>query len=88
MDFSTKSNLIYGTISRGQENVRSMTRDTFDIRTDADTGLKYVVKRKDELTKNHQGDDSESFSGFMPEYPGSELCPVRSFEKYVEKLHP
>ena len=25
---------------------------------------------------------------FMPEYPGSELCPVRSFEKYVEKLHP
>ena len=73
---------------RGQENVRSMTRDTFVVRTDADTGLKYVVKRKDELTKNHRGDDSESFSGFMPEYPGSELCPVRSFEKYVEKLHP
>ena len=27
-----------------------MTRDTFVVRTDADTGLKYVVKRKDELT--------------------------------------
>ena len=65
-----------------------MTRDTFVVRTDADTGLKYVVKRKDELTKNHRDDDSESFSGLMPEYPGSELCPVRSFEKYVEKLHP
>ena len=73
---------------RGQENVRSMTKDTFVVRTDADTGLKYVVKRKDELTKNHRGDDSESFSGFMPEYSGSELCPVRSFEKYVDKLHP
>ena len=54
-----------------------MTRDTFVVRTDADTGLKYVVKRKDELTKNHRGDDSESFSGFMPEYSRSELCTVR-----------
>jgi len=24
----------------------------------------------------------------MPGTPGSELCPVRSFEKYINKLHP
>ena len=24
----------------------------------------------------------------MPEIPGSECCPVRCFEKYINKLHP
>ena len=47
-----------------------------------------VAKEKDELTKNHKGTDKEITAGIMPETLGSELCPVRSFEKYINKLHP
>jgi hypothetical protein len=72
---------------RGQENIRSMTKDTFKVTIDSDTGRKYVVKCKDELTKNHRGEDTESFSGFMPENH-SDSCPVKSFEKYLMKLNP
>ena len=48
----------------------------------------FVTKSKDELTKNHRGTDKEKTDGIMPETPGSEFCPVRSFEKYINKLHP
>ena len=47
-----------------------------------------MAKCTDELTKNHRGNDRETTSGVMPESPGSQFCPVRSFEKYISKLHP
>ena len=48
----------------------------------------FVTKSKDELTTNHRGTDKEETAGIMPETPGSECCPVISFEKYINKLHP
>jgi len=36
----------------GQENLRTMTKDTFQIKTDA-SGLKYVYQHKDVMDKNH-----------------------------------
>ena len=51
--------------------------------------MKYVQKIVDELTKNHRENDKENCGdGFMPEMPGNPLCPVKSFESYLEKLNP
>ncbi|VDI71655.1 Hypothetical predicted protein [Mytilus galloprovincialis] len=73
---------------RGMENMPQMTKSTFSVKKDPKTGLKYVVKTLDELTKNHRSSDKEKTSGIMPENSGSEYCPVSSFEKYVNKLNP
>ena len=40
---------------RGRENLRTMTKDTFKLKTD-DSGRKYVFQDKDELDKNHRTD--------------------------------
>ena len=63
---------------RGAENMHSMTNKTFVVRTD-ENGSRYICKAVDEFTKNHRENDKEAISGFMPEIPGSELCPVNSF---------
>ncbi|VDI46488.1 Hypothetical predicted protein [Mytilus galloprovincialis] len=73
---------------RGIENMHSMTKCSFTIKTDIKTGLKYVTKSKDELTKNHRQSDKELVSGVMPESPGSVYCPVASYENYIRRLHP
>ncbi|VDI27689.1 Hypothetical predicted protein [Mytilus galloprovincialis] len=74
---------------RSQENMHGMTKSTFEVLNDPKTGLwEYVAKCKDELTKNHRGNDRESTSGVMPEFPGSPYCPVKSYETYISKLHP
>ena len=44
---------------RRMENIPNMTKSTFEIKTDAKSGLRYVTKAKDELTKNHRGTDKE-----------------------------
>jgi len=46
---------------RGQENLRTMTKDTFQVITDA-IGLKYVYQHKDEMDKNHRVDTNPSDS--------------------------
>lgn len=55
---------------RGQENMHSMTKSTFTIKTDNKTRLRYVTKIIDELTKNRRENDKELVSGIMPETPG------------------
>ena len=45
--------IMYYLCRRGQENLRSMTKTTFDITT-ASTGRRYAYKKVDELDKNHQ----------------------------------
>lgn len=67
--------------------MHGMTKNTFKVFTDDNTGRKYVKKVVDELTKNHKI-DKESSSGIMPEVPGSIFCPVLSYEMYISKLHP
>ena len=74
---------------RGGENFHKMTVKTFQILYHQETGLKYVCKAIDELTKNHrETDKGHCGDGFMPEMPGNPMCPVTSFEKYLSKLHP
>jgi hypothetical protein len=73
---------------RGNENVYEMTKTTFEVTTDPYTGLKYVYKAQDELDKNHGADSTDIVSGVMQEMKGSPSCPVSSFLKYIEALHP
>ena len=40
-----------------QENMHGMTKSTFEVLNDPKTGLKYVSKCEDELTKNHRAND-------------------------------
>ena len=73
---------------RGPENMYTMTKDTFVVKKDPSTCLKYVTKKVDKLNKNHRKQDKESYSAFMPECPGDPKCPVASFEKMLSLLHP
>ena len=72
---------------RGSENMHGMTTSTFAIKTDVNTGRRFVVQVIDELNKNHNEMDRESYSAMMPEL-GNERCPVKSFETYLQHLHP
>ena len=73
---------------RGAENMHNMTVDTFCVKTDPNTGLKYVSKRIDELSKNHRESDKENNSGgYMPQIIGDEKCPVLSYENYISHLN-
>ena len=60
----------------------------FQILWDQDTNLRYVMKQVDEITKNHKEDSMELISGCMPEVRGLPMCPVSSFEKYLNHLNP
>jgi hypothetical protein len=53
---------------RGQENMHAMSQSMFTVKTDDETGLRYVTE--DELTKNHRETDKELISGVMPASPG------------------
>ncbi len=50
--------------------------------------MEYIAKTTDELTKNHQNGKKELISGIMPARPDHKMCPVCSFKKYMEHLHP
>ena len=67
-----------------------MDKNTFTIKQDA-TGRRYISQVKDELDKNH-GQNDNNFDtigeGAIYEIPESETCPVKTFEKYLSKLHP
>lgn len=78
---------------RGGENVHAFTKDTFQLIFDNETRIAYVKKVQDELTKNHRESDNEMITGFMPQLldtngKSHRLCPVRSFENYVNALNP
>ena len=74
---------------RGAENMHKMTKATFQIFRDPESGLTYVKKAVDEMTKNHREDNKENCGdGCMPEMPGNPICPVASFESYLNKLNP
>ena len=76
-------------VRRGRENLREQTKDTFAIAVDSQN-RRYVYQAVDELHKNHPKNDGPQDSttdGRMYEQPGS-LCPVKTFELYLSKLHP
>jgi hypothetical protein len=75
---------------RGRENQRSLTKESFEIKTDAN-GNEYVAMVVSESTKNHQGGlgdkaidegDPKMFSN------GKSTCPVRYFKKLLAVLNP
>ena len=47
-----------------------------------------MIKQEDELTKNHNETSKDLVTAMMPEMPENPLCPVRSFQMYLSKLHP
>ena len=70
-----------------------MTKDTFELVYNADTQITFVKKVKDELTKNHKETNDENTTGFMPQLRNADgtkhkLCPVRSYENYINHLNP
>ena len=74
---------------RGRENLREQTKNSFTIAVDSQN-RRYVYQAVDELDKNHRENDDPFDSvtdGRMYEKPGP-LCPVKSFELYLSKLHP
>ena len=69
----------------------TMKKTDFMVKTSKRLGIRFVAKVSDELTKNHRGAEDEPSieRGFMPENRAiPELCPVKNFETYKEKLHP
>ena len=73
---------------RANENIEKFTKDTFIVQLNPDTNIRYVVKKIDELTKNHREGSVELVSACMPELQGSENYPVANFECYVKHLNP
>ena len=49
---------------RGRQNLRELKRDDFAIKTNPQ-GLRCVVKKTDELTKNHRVNDAQAEEGGM-----------------------
>lgn len=45
--------VMYFLCRRGQENLRAMTKETFELSTDS-TGKRYIYQKTDELDKNHR----------------------------------
>jgi hypothetical protein len=80
--------IMFHLVRRGRENLREQTKDTFAVAVDSQN-RRYVYQAVDELDKNHRENDDPQDSttdGRMYEQPGS-LCPVKSFELYLSKLH-
>ena len=58
-----------------------------------ETKMTYVKKIEDEMTKIHKENDNELTSGYMPQVfnpDGSphQLCPIISYENYINHLNP
>ena len=73
--------------NRGRENLREMTRDSFEMKVEPHTGKQYITL-KDNLTKNNREDDLEKSQGGVMIETNDARCPVASFLSYMEKLHP
>ena len=71
----------------GCENMDKMKKTDFKLSFDTKTENWFVMKTRDQLTKNHRGIE-EKESGIMPQNKDDKLCPVRSFNMYLEKLNP
>lgn len=79
--------LVFYLCRRGEENLRNLTKAHFMVKKAPD-GSKYIEKVIDELDKNHRSKDEAEEGGIIQERPEDPLCPVLSFELYIEKLNP
>ena len=81
-------NIRYYFFRRGAKNMKDLTKTTFIIKTDVNTGKRFVCKAVDELNKNHNELDRKSYTAMMPEMVGDPKCPDSSFEIYLEHPNP
>ena len=78
---------------RGCENIYDMTKSTFALAMNPETGIAYVFKCQDEMQKNHKEANNPIITGFMPQIldniTGSphKMCPVRSYKNYIGHLN-
>jgi hypothetical protein len=75
---------------RGREGLRSLTKTSFTIQTDA-SGKRFVCQTFNEKEKNHQGlsnREKEKTAAMYEQPDDPSKCPVRSFEFYIPKLNP
>ena len=68
-----------------------MTVGTFQLKFYTNTGISYIQKVKDKLTKNYGEKDNELITDFIPQMRNSDgsisrLSPVQSYENYVNLL--
>ena len=70
--------------------MRSMSKSTYGVFKDEE-GREYVEQVASEVDKNHaesMGTDETTGEGRMYDQPESSMCPVKSYKRYVSKLHP
>ena len=70
---------------RGAENMHGMSKSTFKVTQI--NGRDAVVLSISEASKNHRDVKDAAYGGVMPSFPSSDLCPVKSFTKYLNFLH-
>lgn len=74
---------MYYLCRREQENLRSMTKETFDVAVDS-TGKRYVNQKIDELDKNHRDLTTGAVThGRMYEQPGKIVFSADIYFKFV-----
>ena len=83
-------NIMYYFCRRGRENLRSMTKETFSVKKDAE-GSEYLTQCIDEVDKNHGSEakpDETIGEGRVYARENDPNCPVAAFKKYLSKLSP
>ena len=86
--------IMYYTGRRGKEGLRSLEKDSFVIKNSPDQS-EFIEITFNEKTKKNQG-DSLSATGnalhndhhIITAIPNSPLCPVETFKRYMDLLHP
>ena len=86
-------NIRYYFCHRGTENFQGFIKDMFSLAFDSETGITYIRKVQDEMSKNHHETYQEIVTGFMPQLLNADGCPhkirrARSFENYLSHLNP
>ena len=67
--------------------MEKMKKNDFEMRYNTESEEWFVIKVKDELTKNHKNIEN-MISGVMPENKTDRMCPLKSFRTYIEHLNP
>lgn len=71
--------ILYYLCRRGQENLRTMTKETFQLAIDS-TGNRYIFQKVDEMDKNHRDLNAGAVSqGRMYEQKGMKHCFLQEF---------
>ena len=66
--------VMYFLCRRGKENLRAMTKETFELSTDS-TGKRYIYQKQEELDKNHRDTTTAAVTqGRMYELQGMRWC--------------